>query len=71
MSAAPGNRVIMRWVIWFGLYLLAGIAGIAAIRWFRGEPITMEVFIDRIAVLLIFAGILTAFQVTRDLRTMR
>ncbi|WP_337827842.1 hypothetical protein [Pseudonocardia sp. TMWB2A] len=71
MSAAPGTRMIVRWLIWFDLYLFAGIAGIAAIRWVRGEPITLDAFIDRIAVLLVFAGILTAFQVTRDLRTMR
>ena len=70
MSAAPGTRMVVRWLTWFCLYLLAGMAGIAAIRWVRGEPIAIDVFIDRIAVLLIFAGLLTAFQVTRDLRTM-
>lgn len=71
MTAPPGSRMIIRWVVWFALYLLSGIAGIAAIRWVRGEPIALEAFIDRIAILLIFAGILTAFQVTRDLRTIR
>lgn len=71
MTAIPGSRMIIRWVVWFALYLLSGIEGIAAIRWVRGEPIALEAFSDRIAILLIFAGILTAFQVTRDLRTIR
>ncbi len=66
-----GSAMILHWLGWFGLYLAAGCGGIAAIRLWRGEPITASVFVSRAPVLVIIAGALVALQVARDLRKTR
>lgn len=71
MSAPTNNSMILRWIMWFALYLVAGCAGVVAIRLYRGEPIGAEAFIERLPVLLIAAALLTGFQVMRDLRRTR
>lgn len=68
MSQKIGNRQIVRWIIWFLMYLLAGMAGIIVIRMIYGEPINAAVFFNRAPVLVVVAGALVAFQVFRDLR---
>lgn len=68
MSNTVGSQHVTRWVMWFFLFIIAGMAGIAAIRLFRGEPIEAAVFFSRAPMLVILAGALVALQVARDLR---
>lgn len=68
MTAPVGSHMILRWLAWFGVFLAAGMAGIAAIRLVRHEPIDAAVFVSRLPMLLIIAGVLLGFQVARDLK---
>lgn len=68
MSKVGGNTQIMRWISWFVLFLLAGMAGITAIRMLRGEPIDAAVFASRAPMLVLIAGALVGLQIARDVR---